>query len=233
VQTLLRALGPVLVTASSIACAVGSQRPDARSGDDRAGAAEDSSDALSPSHEPEDPAKLFDRQPPPGGGSDAESSASFDLGVWCADRQVQASLDVERCQPALLGERPEDTLFCFRREELGELRVLYLVSLYVARAKRLVRLVELPYAAGPLAQEGAQPGQAYYVRLSAVVADDACTFELREDPRQGCAQAMNQSHDQAGDDSAAAVAQLIETVCAARGKYSATGRRLGSARGRR
>jgi hypothetical protein len=232
-HTLVRALGLGLVIASTIACASGSRHGGVRSGDDHTGSAEDPVEALSPGGEPGDPATVFDSQPPSSGGSDAESSAPFDLGVWCADREVEASLDVERCQPALLGERPEDTLFCFRREELGELRVLYLVSLYVARGNKLVRLVELPYAAGPLAQEGAELEQTYYVRLSTVVADDARTFELREDPRQGCAQALKESHHQVGDDSAAAVVELVEKVCAARGNYSATGRRLGSGRGRR
>lgn len=158
----------------------------------------------------------------------AWSSTTVDIGEWCAEREIAANVQAERCSPAGLGPRPEDTLWCFRREEKDDYRVVFFARLHQAEGKALRRLIELPYAAASRPLEGRESSPDYYVRLLAVTADDGQSFELRDDPELDCATAEervgNTFHD--NPEARQAIRPVVERVCRSRGKYSARGQRL-------
>jgi hypothetical protein len=149
-----------------------------------------------------------------------------DLGVWCTGHGIEATLEVEGCYQARLGSRPDDSLWCLRREELDDHRVVYLQALYRVQGKRLGKLVELAYAAGPRPMQGQDPS--YYVKLATVVAADGKTFEVSDSPGPGCQEGNQKVREEFSYDPSQArpIEQLLARVCAARGKYAASGRRL-------
>jgi hypothetical protein len=173
----------------------------------------------------------LESQPPSTASSRAApawSSTTVDIGEWCAERGIAANVQAERCTPAELGSRPQDTLWCFRREEEDDHRVVFFASLHQAHRGALRRLVEVAYAAAARPLEGQGPSGEYYVRLVATVADDGQSFELREDPELDCATAEERVNSLFHDDPAArqAIAPVVDRVCRSRGKYSAGGQRL-------
>jgi hypothetical protein len=151
---------------------------------------------------------------------------AVDLGVWCADHGIEATLEVEGCYAVKLGARPDDTLWCLRREELDDHRVVYFQALYRVQGKRLGKLVELAYAAGPRPMEGQPPS--YYVKLAAVVASDGASFEVTDRPGPSCQAGNQRVREEFAYDPKLArpLEELLARVCAGRGKYAASGRRL-------
>jgi hypothetical protein len=149
-----------------------------------------------------------------------------DLGVWCTDHGIEATLEVEGCYLGRLGSRPDDSLWCLRREELDDHRVVYFQALYRVQGKRLEKLVELAYAAGPRPMQGQEPS--YYVKLATVVAGDGASFEVSDSPGPGCQEGTQKVREEFSYDPSQAkpIEQLLARVCAARGKYAANGRRL-------
>jgi hypothetical protein len=154
------------------------------------------------------------------------ASSAIDIGVWCADHGIQASLEVEQCYAAELGPHPGDSLWCLRHEELDDRRVAYFLALYGVQGKKLARLLEVPYAAGPRPMEGQEPS--YYVKLSPVVAAGGAAFELSESPGPSCQDGTRRVREEFSYDPGLAkpIEQLVGRVCAARGKYAASGRRI-------
>jgi hypothetical protein len=193
------------------------------SGDD----APASGDQAAPSPpESDDPGAVIDA-PGPSADGPVDPNAIVDLNAWCTEHDVEANLEVERCQLAPLGKKTGDTLWCFRREEIDDTRVLYYQALYTLRAKKLAKVVEIPYAASPK-PNSAKDEPSYYVRLSVKIADDKKSFVVADDTSPNCEQAQARvREDLSGNPPAQQpFLQVIGKVCAARGKYGAGGQRL-------
>ena len=118
-------------------------------------------------------------------------------------------------------------MWCSRHEELDDNRVIYYVGLYRAQARRLVKVVELPYAAGPKPLEEHPDDVTYYVKLFPDVSADAKSFEMREEPGFGCEDTVKRLRDEfsMNPDLQNSLEQLVAKVCAARGKYNSGGQR--------
>ena len=216
--------GAGLLFLSACAGGLSQSSGDAPSSDGEPGEGRPASEDISST---EDPAAVLS-DPLPGASPMApDGDGPFSFRDWCDERELSVELDVERCRPAGLGDRPEDTLWCRRREELGEDRVLYWQVLYVARGKRLDRLVELPYAAGPQSPTGSRTAEQRYVTLTTSVTDDGLKFELKDDRDPDCAEALRRNRAEHPYEPAQAkpVESVIERVCAARGTYHWKGRR--------
>ena len=153
---------------------------------------------------------------------------AVDLGDFCAQHGIEASLNVERCVVTTLGTRPNDMLWCSRREELDDVRVAYFLALFRVQAKRLQKVIEFNYAAGPRPLEGREQDSIYYVKLATVVAGDGKTFELKDEPGLGCDEGLKSVHDEYSNNPTQeqSIVQLVNKICAARGRYSAQGQRL-------
>lgn len=165
-----------------------------------------------------------------GGAPQADSSASsavsddaassFDLDVWARDHGVVVELNVDGCESAHLGDQPDRTLWCFRHEEQPGARVLYFRALYVLVGQRLVRVMELPTAAGPFATEG-QASSPRTVELVAKVASDGQSVDLDEVSGRTCADARAANDKALVDEplGGPGFVKLVDRVCAARGRY--------------
>jgi hypothetical protein len=153
---------------------------------------------------------------------------AVDLGDFCAQHGIEANLNVERCVATTLGTRPNDMLWCSRREELDDVRVAYYLALFRVQAKRLQKVIELNYAAGPRPMEGHEQDSTYYVKLSMVVADDGKTFEIKDEAGLGCDEGLKSVHDEyaSSPSQEQSITQLLNKICATRGRYSAMGQRL-------
>ncbi len=153
---------------------------------------------------------------------------AVDLTDFCAQHGIVASLNVERCVSTNLGPRPNDTLWCSRREELDDVRVAYYLALYRVQAKRLQKVIELNYAAGPRPMEDREHDFTYYVKLSTVVADDGKSFELKDEAGLGCDEGLKNVHDEYGSTPTQeqSIVQLVNKICASRGKYSVLGQHI-------
>jgi hypothetical protein len=159
-------------------------------------------------------------------GGEASESAdrveSFDIGAWAADREIVADLNVDRCEPARIGDKPADTLWCFRHEERTGSRIMVFRALYLVRDKRLARVLEIPSAAGGYSLEGAGSGAPVYaVQLAATVSKDGKTVTIADPEPKTCDKARRANEDAYYTEPIAGkeFRELIEKVCAARGSY--------------
>jgi len=216
--------GTVLVLAGACAGGLSHGSPEARSTDGEPGESTSGSGEI---RSTEDPADVLGDPLPEPSPTDSEVEVPFNFRDWCAERELSVELDVERCRPAGLGDRPEDTLWCYRREELDEDRVIYWQALYVAQGRKLRRLVELPYSTGPQSGTSSNATERRYVTLTTSAAEDGSTFELKDDRAPDCAEALRRNRAEHPYEPAQAepVDAVIERVCAARGRYHWQGRR--------
>ena len=148
---------------------------------------------------------------------------------FCADHHIQADLkNIERCVATPLGTKPDDQLWCSRREELDDNRVAYYLALYRVQGQRLAKVTEITYAAGPKPLAEHENDFMYYVKLFPEMSADAKSFEVREEANLGCDEALKRVHDEftVYPDIEKPVEQLVQRVCASRGKYSSSGQRL-------
>jgi hypothetical protein len=152
---------------------------------------------------------------------------AVDLGDFCTQHQIAANLDVERCVSTPLGTRPDAQLWCSRREELDDNRVAYYVALYRVQGKRLAKVTELVYAAGPKPLEERPQDITYYVKLFPDVAADAKSFQMHEESGFSCDEALKRVRDEysLNPDLEKSIEQLVLRVCATRGTYTASGKR--------
>lgn len=141
--------------------------------------------------------------------------------AWAGERGVEANLSVERCEPAQVGDKPDDAIWCFRREELSDSRVLVFQSLYVARAKKLMKLIELPVTASLLASEASSAPERSLVQLEPVVGDNGQLVTFSETAAASCSQALERAKADHPDEPKAekVLRDVISKVCAARGNY--------------
>ena len=153
---------------------------------------------------------------------------AVELTDFCSEHGIEAQLNVERCVATPLGGRPNDQLWCSRREELDDNRVAYYVGLYRVQGKRLTKVIELAYAAGPRPLEERENDVGYYVKLTPDVAPDLKTFDVREEEKLGCDEGLKRVRDElsVNPDVEKGVEQLIQKVCSSRGQYAASGKRL-------
>ncbi len=216
--------GAILLVASACTGGLSQGSTEPRSTDDDPGESTPASEEIGST---EDPADVLSDPLPGSSPTDAGGDAPFNFRDWCDERELAVELDVERCRPAGLGDRSEDTLWCYRREELDEDRVIYWQALYVARGRRLDRLVELPYSAGPQSRTSPNATEARYVTLTTSAVEDGASFEVKDDRNPDCAEALrrNRAEHPYEPGQAKPVETLIERVCAARGRYHWQGRR--------
>ena len=63
---------------------------------------------------------------------------AVEISDFCTEHGIEANLkNIERCVSTALGSRPNDQLWCSRREELDDNRVAYYLALYRVMGKRL------------------------------------------------------------------------------------------------
>jgi hypothetical protein len=150
-----------------------------------------------------------------------------EISNFCSEHGITANLSVERCVSTPLGTRPDAQLWCSRREELDDNRVAYYVGLYRAQGKRLAKVIELPYAAGPKPLEERPDDVTYYIKLFPDVAADAKSFDMREESGFVCDDIVKRLRDEfsTNPDLQNNLEQLVARICAARGKYNSGGQR--------
>ena len=217
----------------AIACATANREPNVVSGEassDRQSTNEPSArsgnDATGTDHT--DATDHSDRSVARPSSEPAAPGDAVELGDFCSEHGIAASLNVERCVSTQLGTRPDNQLWCSRREELDDNRVAYYIALYRVQGKQLAKVIELPYAAGPKPLEERPQDFTYYVKLFPDVAGDAKSFEMREEAGFNCNDAVKRLRDEfsTNPDLEKPIEQLVMKVCSTRGKYSSNGRKL-------
>jgi hypothetical protein len=157
--------------------------------------------------------------PPSDSGPDLPPDAirTFDLDAWANEREVTANVDALHCAPANIAGAPP-SIWCFRMEAQPAGRALYLQSLLVVERRKLVKVFEIPYAAGIDALDSDQKPM-LAVKLVTSYADK--NVLLADDERYSCDKALEENGD--ADDSdvygGRVFRSLIDKVCASRGTY--------------
>ncbi len=194
--------------------------PDAASPTASAAAPSPAAPETAPAPPASDPAPLAPTEAPLPKAPDA----GFDFEVWCADHQVDANLDVDGCEPAHLGDAPDDTLWCLRHEQTKDGRVLYFQGLYLPRAKHLVKSFELLVGVGSLdlPDNPTRDIERYLVKLVASPAEDHKSVAFTDSAERGCDKALADNADKYSRDPGAGKLQrdAIQRVCKARGHYA-------------
>lgn len=159
-------------------------------------------------------------------GAPPATDPGWDFHVWADAHQLKVDLVSDGCEAAKLGEKPDDTVWCAHHVDSKEGAVLYTRALYVARAGRLVKLVEVPVAAGVVDDPSAPKAEKdrQVVRLE-LVPGDAKKLELRLTPGFDCEKALaaNDENKAAARDLTRALDERIRKVCASRGSWAWTG----------
>jgi hypothetical protein len=161
--------------------------------------------------------------PPELPGAPPVTDVGWDFHAWAYSRELKVELTSDGCEPAKLGEKPEETVWCGQHAESKEGAVLYSRTLYVARNKQLVKLVELTVAAGvvdnPEAPKDERDRQV--IRLDIVPSGDGKKLEAREAPGFDCDKALkgNDENKASAKDLTRALDERIRKVCATRGEW--------------
>jgi hypothetical protein len=155
-------------------------------------------------------------------GAGPPESTGFDLDTWAEQHQIEISIEADGCEPAELGDKPNEVIWCRHRENRAEGAVLYLRALYAARAKKLVKLIEIPYGVGQVALESKRDaGDRMLLKLEFNRASDGKSVEVADGAELDCAKA-NQENAEIKDTAPSthtAFDKVIRKVCAARGHY--------------
>lgn len=155
-------------------------------------------------------------------GAPPATDPGWDFHAWAYAREIKVELTSDGCEAAKLGDKPDDTVWCAHHAESKEGAVLYTRALYVARNKQLVKLVELPVAAGvvdnPEAPKDERERQV--IRLE-IVPSDAKKLEARLAPGFDCEKALkdNDENKASAKDLTRALDERIRKVCATRGEW--------------
>jgi hypothetical protein len=160
----------------------------------------------------------------------AATNVGFDFHGWCYDHGVEANLPVDECEPSGFGKAPADAIWCARHEDAADGVASYFTALYVVRAKKLVRVIEIPTAAGTIEEVGHKRGDSdrIKVKLSRENSGDGKTVTFNEDPKLDCAHAAEEIKDVAIADPklGAKLGLAVQKVCATRGRYAWNGAAL-------
>ncbi len=154
---------------------------------------------------------------------------AIEITDFCSEHGIVANLkNIERCVSTPLGTRSDDQLWCSRRDELDDNRVVYYLALYRVQGKRLAKVTEFPYAAGPKPLAEHENDFMFYVKLLPEISGDAKSFEVREEANLGCDEGLKRVREEftVYPDLEKPIEQLVQRVCSARGKFSANGQRL-------
>ncbi|MCC6899879.1 MAG: hypothetical protein IT377_12940 [Polyangiaceae bacterium] len=143
----------------------------------------------------------------------------WDFHAWAYARELRLELVSDGCEAAQLGDKPDETVWCAHHVEGKEGSVLYSRALYVARNKKLVKLVEIPIAAGVVdnPEKPRDEKDRQVIRFEITRAPDGKSVRLEpakglhcEDARKG-----NAEPPPLGP----ALSKNIERVCSARGTW--------------
>jgi len=152
-------------------------------------------------------------------GAPPPTDPGWDLHTWAYARQLEVELVSDGCEAARLGDKPDETVWCAHHSDAKEGAVLHTRALYVARAKKLVKLAELPVAVSVMDDpENPKDEKARQVlRFELVRAADG--MSVRAGPAKGfyCEDAMKTHSD--GSVLGKALAQRIGKVCATYGTW--------------
>ncbi len=149
-----------------------------------------------------------------------ESTQDFDLDSWAVARGVTVELaGVDHCEAANLGPDPGATLWCTRRVEGNDGTVSVVRTLHAARGARLVKLFEIPVAAGVL-QEG--PPR-LVVELRPVAGGTRVDFSESDGLTCDSALAALAEEAESAPGTTGPLVKLVKKVCAARGAYDFVG----------
>jgi hypothetical protein len=147
----------------------------------------------------------------------------WDFHAWAYAKQLKIELVSDGCEAARVGDKPDDTIWCAHHSETKEGAVLYTRALYVARGRQLVKLTELPVAAGlvddPAAPKDEKDRQ--LVRLELATASDGKSVEARLAQGHDCERALrdNEAEKTVARDQSRALGERIRKVCAAQGRW--------------
>ncbi len=159
--------------------------------------------------------------PPP-----ATSAAGFDFGVWCTDHKVEANLEVDGCEPAKLGKKPDDMLWCRRHVTEKSGVVLYYQGLYLPRGKKVEKTWETVVGVGSLdlPANPAKDIERYLVKLDVTAGDDHKSVTIADSAGRSCDKALAANADKYSRDKQAGKPErdAIEKTCRARGHYSSS-----------
>jgi hypothetical protein len=133
-------------------------------------------------------------------------------------------LVADDCQLAELGDKPGEVIWCDHHKELKQGVVLHSRALYAARAKRLVKLVELPVAVSSIdvPDEPSKSPQPFRIKLELTRSTDGKQVVAREADGFDCAKAHAKNDENAAV-APAVVSELkraITRVCQQRGTWS-------------
>jgi len=219
-----------LAVGFSLACGASGEREPATPDDADENSAEQeqastSSESVGASDDPlpEDPPPLDDSTSTPR----SSGSRSFDIEAWAKQRGIEAKLDaLERCEPAQVGDKPEDTLFCWRAAPARKGYETRIIALYVVRGQTLAKAFELPLAVS-LEGEREKP----LVELAPHTEEDGKSVVFSESGTS-CDDALSRVDADHPDDPTAAKAKkaVINDICRRRGRYrwmAGTLRRVG------
>lgn len=160
--------------------------------------------------------------PPELPGAPPATDVGWDFHAWAYARELKVELVSDGCEAAKLGDEPDETVWCAHHAESKEGAVLYSRALYAARNKKLVKLVELPVAAGvvdnPEAPRDEKDRQVIRVEL---VPSDAKKLEARVAAGFDCDKALkdNDENRASAKDLTRALDERIRKVCATRGEW--------------
>ncbi len=147
--------------------------------------------------------------------------------VWASEHEIEVDLESDGCEPAELGDAPQDVIWCFHHVDSKEGVVIHTRALYVARGKRLVKLVQIPVATGlsELVSEGRTQGEQFRVKLELRRAADGKSIELREVEGADCERGKKENEETQATTPAVykVQAQTIGKVCNSRGSWKWSG----------
>ncbi|MFO0564157.1 MAG: hypothetical protein U0263_00770 [Polyangiaceae bacterium] len=165
--------------------------------------------------------------PPELPGAPPPTDPGWDFHTWAYSRELEADLTSDGCEPARLGDKPDDTIWCRHHVDSKEGATLLSRALYVARNKRLVKLVELPVAAG-IVENPDQPKDEkdrLLVNLELSTSSDGKKVSARLAAGFDCEKALQENDENraVAKDLTRALDDRIKKVCASRGEWSWTG----------
>lgn len=149
----------------------------------------------------------------------------FELDYWASEREIEIDLKADGCEAAELGDKPDDVIWCGHHAQSTHVTT-FTRALYVARGKRVVKLLEIAIASAPLAES-----VKYNVKLD-IVRQDATHVEVKEAPDLDCERVKKENEDiciTKPDECKERVA-AAKKVCASRGRYEWVGGTLRKAR---
>lgn len=161
--------------------------------------------------------------PPELPGAPPVTDPGWDFHAWAYARELKVELVSDGCEAAKLGDKPDETVWCAHHQESKEGAALYTRALYVARNKRLLKLVEIPIAVGVVDNPDAPRDEQdrHVMRLRLTPPKDGKSVSLEAASGFDCEKALkdNDTNKASARDLTRALDERIKKVCAARGEW--------------